>query len=908
VGPVRFVLFGRVAVDRDGAVHRLAPGAAALLARLVLAQGRLVTIVELCRTMRPAHAGPVRREHRVAVQKRISELRRLVDPCHPGESSQVLQTDRGATTAYRLVVERDRVDVFRFEDLVERAWPAEPRVAAVRLRRALAVWRERPLMDFEDRDFALEPVRHLWRLRESARRQLALAHRDAGQAAQALAVVSELVADARDDPALHQLAEDLRAQVRGAGPPAVEAVPVPAAPRELPPDVPGFVGRGAELAHLDGLLAEGDDEPTAAVVATVCGTAGVGKTALAVHWAHRVAAHFGDGQLYVNLRGFDPGGAAVRPAEAVRGFLDALGVPPAAVPASVDAQIGRYRSLLAGRRVLVVLDNARDADQVRPLLPGSPGCLAVVTSRNQLPGLVAMGGARPMTLDLLPPAQARELLERHLGAARVAAEPGAVEDIVAACARLPLALAVAAARAATHPWFPLRVLADELREARDGLDAFDVGDPATDVRAVFSWSYRALGEPAARLFRLLSVHPGEGVSRPAAAGLAGVPVDQVRAPLAELARAHLVAQQTPGRYALHELLHAYAGECSRTVDSDAERRAALRRLLDHYLQSALAADRLLNPHRDPIAVTPSRCAAGSAPPLADREQALAWFAAERAALVGAVRRAAGTGFDTHVWQLTWALAEFLERRGHWREWLDVQQAAIAAAVRLADRPGEAHARRGLALACGRLGRYDDAQVQHRRALALFGDLGNHSGQAHSHRGLAWTFGLQGCNREALWHGQRALDLYRVAGNRVGQARALNSIGWDHAQLGDHQQALAFCRRALALLEETGDRYGQAETWDSLGYAHHHLRHHHQAVACYRRALDLYRETGDRFNEADTLTHLGDTHQAGGAPERARDAWRQALSILTELRHCDADEVRARLDPHGTRDVRPGAVA
>jgi tetratricopeptide (TPR) repeat protein len=577
--------------------------------------------------------------------------------------------------------------------------------------------------------------------------------------------------------------------------------------------------------------------------------------------------------------------------------------------------------------VLVVLDNARDADQVRPLLPGSPGCLAVVTSRNQLPGLVATGGACPVALDLLPAAQARELLERHIGTARVAAEPAAVADIVAACARLPLALAVAAARAATDPRFPLRVLADELRETRDRLDAFDVGDPATDVRAVFSWSYRALRPPAARLFRLLSVHPGAAISAPAAAGLAGVPAGQVRPMLAELARAHLIAQQAPGRYAQHELLRAYAAECCRAADSDAERRAALCRLLDHYLHGALAADRLLNPHRAPIAAPlpggaraepvfggaehPQRPPGGARAepfsggaehpqrlPPADPEQALAWFGAERAALVSAVRAAAGTGFDVHAWQLTWALAEFLERRGHWHDWLEVQRTAVDAAVRLADAPGEARARRGLALACGRLGHYDEAQAQHRQALALFDDLGDHTGQAHSHRGLAWTFGLQGRDREALWHSQRALDLYRVAGDRVGQARALNSIGWDHAQLGDHAQALAYCRRALALLEATGHRYGQAETWDSLGYAHHHLRHHQQALACYRRALDLYRESGDRFNEAETLTHLGDTHQAAGAPDRAREAWRQALSILTDLGHADADEVRTRLEVRG----------
>jgi tetratricopeptide (TPR) repeat protein len=840
VGPVRFVLFGRVGIDLDGTVHRLAPGAAALLARLLLAGGELVTIVELWHAMRPEHHGPVRREHRTAVQKRITELRRLVDPANPGESSTVLLTDRGAITAYRLVVDREQVDLFRFADLV----------AAGRSGEALAEWRDRPLLDFADRAFAVEPLRRLGELREVA------------------------LCGTRPGPAGHVPRADRP-------------------PHELPPDLSGFVGRAAQLAHLDGLL--GADR---AVVATICGTPGVGKTALAVHWAHRVAGHFPDGQLYLNLRGFDPDGAAVRPAEAVRGLLDALGVPADQLPSTVDGQVGRYRSLLSRRRVLVVLDNARDAEQVRPLLPAAPGCLALVTSRDQLPGLVALG-ARPLAVGLLSPAEARELLERHLGPARVAAEPRAVAGIVAACARLPLALAVAAARAATHPEFPLRLLAGELsaaRDGRDGLSAFDVGDPAIDLRAVFSWSYRALGPPVARLFRLLGIHPGTGIGIAAAAGLAGCPVAEVRPLLAELARAHLVTQPAPGRYALHELLHAYAAECCRATDAGADRRAARQRLLDHYLHTALAADRLLNPHRLAIAATGTSAPCHAPPvPLAGREEALAWFAAERPALVAAVRAAAAAGFDAHAWQLAWALSEFLERRGHWPQWREVQLAAIDAAVRLGDRPGEAHARRGLALCCGRLGRYDEAHGQHRRALALFEQIGDGIGAAHSHRGLAWTFGLQGRHREALWHGERALELYRAAGDPVGEARALNSIGWDHAQLGDHVRALSHCRRALALHQEIGDGYGQAETWDSLGYAHHHLHHHQRALSCYRRALDLYRESGDRFNEAETLTHLGDAQQAAGAPERARGAWTQALAILSDLGHGDAEDVRARLD-------------
>jgi hypothetical protein len=317
--------------------------------------------------------------------------------------------------------------------------------------------------------------------------------------------------------------------------------PVVTIPAQLPSAVPALTGRDAELVSLDAMVppaAQAETaSPAAVAVSVVSGTAGVGKTALAVYWAHRVAAQFPDGQLYVNLRGFDPGGAAMDPAQALGGFLQALGVPATRIPEDLAAQGGLLRSLLAGKRVLVVLDNARNAEQVRPLLPGSPGCLAIVTSRDQLAGLLATEGARPLALDLLGAADARDLLAQRLGAGRVAAEPEAVGRMIAACARLPLALTLAAARAATSPSFPLAAIATELREATSALDPFDGGDLATNVRAVFSWSYRALSGEAARMFRLLGLHPGPDISLAAAASLAAVQPGQARALLAELTRA-----------------------------------------------------------------------------------------------------------------------------------------------------------------------------------------------------------------------------------------------------------------------------------------------------------------------------------------------------------------------------------
>ncbi|OLB78390.1 MAG: hypothetical protein AUI14_13285 [Actinobacteria bacterium 13_2_20CM_2_71_6] len=344
-------------------------------------------------------------------------------------------------------------------------------------------------------------------------------------------------------------------------------------PRQLPAAVRHFAGRSAEL----DALTRGLDQQ-AVVVATIDGTAGIGKTALAVYWARQVADRFPDGQLYANMRGFDATGSPLTPSEAVRGFLDALDVAPGRIPDSIDAQVGMYRSLLAGLRMLLVFDNARDAEQVRPLLPGSPGCLVVVTSRTRLTSLVTAAGAQPLTLDLLSTADARELLVRRLGPARVAAEPHAVTEIITWCARLPLALSVVASRAATHPGFPLAALAFELRNPRGGLDALAGGDPATDVRAAFSWSYRQLPADAARLFRLLGLHPGPDIGTAAAASLAGIPASQVRELLTELARAHLVTEHAPGRFSFHALLRAYATELVYGADSADERRSAVRRL------------------------------------------------------------------------------------------------------------------------------------------------------------------------------------------------------------------------------------------------------------------------------------------------------------------------------------------
>jgi len=671
-------------------------------------------------------------------------------------------------------------------------------------------------------------------------------------------------------------------------------------PRQLPADLDVFAGRIAALRELDGLRpGEPASRRAGPAVVVVHGAAGVGKTSLAVRWAHQVRDRFSDGQLYVNLRGYGPG-SAMGAAEAIRGFLDALGVPAQQVPADELAQAGLYRSLLAGKSMLIVLDNARDAGQVRPLLPASGGCLAVVTSRHQLPGLVAVEGAHPVTLDLLSTAEAHQMLARRLGEDRLAAEPRAAGEIIGECAQLPLALAIVAARAAARPGFPLAALAAQLREGRGSLDTFATGDPGSELRAVFSWSYHALTADAARLFRLLALHPGPQITPAAAASVAGIPVRQARTLLAELARAHLVDEAAPGRYTVHDLLSAYAAELARTHDPGPEQRAAQHRMLDHYLHTAHAANHLIRSPCDPIVPAPAQ--AGVTPEnLADLHQAVAWLTTERHVLLAMVERAASTGFHTHAWQLAWSLGVFLNRQGHWHDLAAAQYAALDAARRSADQAGQSRAHHGLGIAYYAMGRLDDAHSHLRSALDRSARLGDHAGQARIHTSIAHVLHEQGDPADALRHAQQALDLYRKVGNQGGQARALSNVGWFHALLGNYQHALKYCDDGIRQLLDLGDQHGQAATWDSIGYAHQQLGNHRAAFDCYRSALGLLRQTGGRNIEAQTLIRVGDNHHAAGDHVAARAAWREALVILDDLGHPDAQRLRTKL--HGVRNAR-----
>ncbi len=549
-------------------------------------------------------------------------------------------------------------------------------------------------------------------------------------------------------------------------------------PRQLPTPVPHFAGRSGELALLDRALpAAASNGAAAAAGVTICaisGTAGVGKTALALHWAHRVASRFPDGQLYANLRGFDPGGGPADPADVLRGFLDALGVPPERRPADADGLAALCRSVLAGRRMLVLLDNAADGAQVRPLLPASPACLVIVTSRDDLAALAAREGARLLRLDVLSAPEASELLIARLGPERAAAEPSAVPELATLCARLPLALSVVVARAAAAPNLPLPALAAELTELAGRLDALDAGDPAANVRTVLSLSYRHLPEPAARMFRLLGLHPGPDISAAAAASLTGAAPAAARAALRGLTRASLLTEVTPGRYAFHDLLRVYAAEQYNAADGI---EAATRRLLDHYLHTAHRAQQLLYPGRELIGLDPP--AAGVSPEaFSGKASALAWLEAEDQVLLKVTELAARAGFDVHASRLPVVLYTFHHVCG---PWLTRARACCLQAIELCQAigysPGEAGTWDTLGVVLHRLGRPDEAVPCFLRAASLSREMGVRYDLAMTLAHLGETYHAVGDSRGARAAWDEALTILRAlqhpaAGVVRGQLAAL----------------------------------------------------------------------------------------------------------------------------------------
>ncbi|WNV88415.1 BTAD domain-containing putative transcriptional regulator [Umezawaea sp. Da 62-37] len=921
--PVRFTVLGPVRAWRgDVEIDLGAPQQRLVFTFLLAAGGRPVVLGELVDLMwdenAPSSAVNV-------VHRSVGLLRRMLEPgLPPRASGRWLLRKAGG---YQLEVDEVSLDLLAFRALAAEAGRLAAlgaHAAAVpKYAEAFALWHGRCADGLdagtraavlfagidqerlalakeaaesarhagmaEDLLPALRAVADQARLDEALQAEVMLLLAAAGHQAEALGVYQAVRAHLSGElgigpgPELRAAQQRVLAQQASSVPPPVgtPGAAVRLRPAQLPADLPAFTGRRAVLADLEALLPADRVSSGSTVICAIDGMPGTGKTTLAVHLAHRMADRYPDGQLYVNLRGFDLSGAAMDPAEALRGLLGALDVLPTRMPSTVDEQVGLYRSLTAGKRMLVVLDNARDANQVRPLLPGSASCLVIVASRDRLTGLAATDGAHLVSLNVLSPEEARENLVRRIGAERIAAEPHAVDDVVRFCAGLPLALSLVAARAAAHPDFPLSAIADELKDTEGSLDAFGDGSSG-DVRTVFSWSYRTLGDQAARLFRLLSLHLGPDISLAAAASLLGTGAREVRALLIELIRGRLVTEHSPRRFAAHDLIGVYAAELSRELDSDADRAAALDRLFDHYRHTAHRANLMLKPRLrfDP----PPGPGPGATPEaIEDDKHASRWFAAEHQVLMAAVRYAAENGRPVDARELALTMQQHLQFQGLWHEWDATMSVVAASAEGEGDEKGLAFALRSLAGARHYLGRPDDAVALLDRAWELLGDLGLHYEQAHVLSGLGSIHGRQHRYAESAAHHASAFTLYSAAEDQQGQANSLQGIAWARSQLGAHPEAVALARKAMSLFRDLDDSNGEANCWVVLADSHRLRGQFEKAVAYRQRAIELFRRANIPVYEAEELMELGDTFLEAGDRAGARTAWLRALAILEQLR-------------------------
>ncbi|GAA2635119.1 AfsR/SARP family transcriptional regulator [Paractinoplanes durhamensis] len=636
----------------------------------------------------------------------------------------------------------------------------------------------------------------------------------------------------------------------------------PSVPAQLPADVRAFTGRAREFAALDRSLEPPDgDEPPLTVV-LLSGTAGVGKSALAVRWAHRVREAFPDGQLYVNLRGYDSE-QPVAVGDALAGFLTALGVGGPEIPPGVEERAGRYRSELTGRRMLVLLDNASSVEQVRPLLPGSGSCLVLITSRDSLPGMVAIHGAERINLDLLPMADAVVLLRRLIGA-RVDRETSVAEDLAGACARLPLALRIAAELAAVRTDVTLAELVGELGDHRMRLDLLDAGDPRAEVRAVFSWSYQNLPGDAARVFRLLGLHPGDTVHVEAVAALTGTEAGEARRLLGVLVRASLVHVGRGGRYGMHDLLRAYAAELAVRHDSGPDRKAALTRLFDHYLAGAVAAMDTLYPD--------------GTEPDGDPDTARGWIEAERPNLAAACTYGAAHGWHRFAVALAGTMFRYLDAGGPVAEAVAVTASAVSAAVALGDREAQARALSDLGRLHRRQGRLDEAVDTYRRSLALYADLGEHAAEAVALRNLGSVHWRLGNYRQAAENYRRAGERYERLGDAAGQADASVRLGLVDARLGDEEQATKRFASALDLVTRLGDRFSEAYVISLLARLSRRPADLERAATHLEQSLAVMRQAGDRTGEAYVLTDLGVVYARSGRLAEAADHLRNVVVL------------------------------
>jgi tetratricopeptide (TPR) repeat protein len=622
--------------------------------------------------------------------------------------------------------------------------------------------------------------------------------------------------------------------------------------------------------------------------------AGVGKTALAVHWAHQVVDRFSDGQLYVNLQGYSAA-APADPLDVLARFLRALGVPAGQVPAELDAAAAMYRSMLAGRQMLILLDNAATSRQVRPLLPGTPGCLVLVTSRGRLSGLTARDGAARITLDALSEAEAVLLLAKILGPARVDAEPDAAAAIVRRCACLPLALRIAAERAMDRPQITLAELAAQLAADHSRLDMLAAADdPETAVRSVFSWSYQALTADAARTFRLLGVHAGPDIDVHAAGALTAATETETRRRLEVLTGMHLLEESGPDRFRFHDLLRAYAAEQAAAEETSADRRSAAVRLLTWYLRTADAAGQHLAPptrRRPPLGPPPPCC---EPLPFTGYQQALAWYDAEHANLVAGIRLAADIGQDDIAWKLAATMWIFFDLRKPWTDWLACASAGLAAARRAGDRSGEFWALQFLSAAYVEVRRFEDALGCCQQAAAICARAGDRQDECAVLNNLGCVYASLERFEDALSSFQKAIGVARQCGDRYTEGIALDSLGQTFRILHQPGQALGCHQMALVIATESADLLGEGIALHNLGAAYQMLGRPGEAREHYLRARAVRQRAGDRKGEAETSRDIGDILHHAGHAEPARQCWSQALAIFDDLGDPQAAQVRDRL--------------
>ena len=664
---------------------------------------------------------------------------------------------------------------------------------------------------------------------------------------------------------------------------------------QLPADIPDFTGRAEHVQDLRDLLAGPrlPDSPGAVLVAAVIGAGGLGKTTLAIHTAHLLRKEFPDGQLYINLLGASQHPAP--PSDVLARFLRDLGMNPARIPVSEEERSARYRSLLTDRRVLIVLDDATDAAQVRPLLPGSASCAVLVTSRGRMPDLA---GSRVVDLDVLAPPEARTLFAGIVGADRAEADQQATAEVLTACAGLPLAIRIAGARLAARGGWNVRTLARRVSDERGRLDELQVGNLA--VRACFEVSFASLsgsGQPGsadpARTFRLLGVWPGPSIGLRAAVALLGRPESAVADAMEVLVDAHLLDSPGPDVYRFHDLLRVYAADRARAQETEQDRRDAIVRVLTWYLHSMEAAARVISPQHTRVPLDP---APAEVRPLsfATLDGALDWCEAERARLVAAVRLAADSGLHQIAWKLPAAAMSFFYRRSHWTNWVATHQIGLASARETGDMLAEAWMLNNLGMAYGQQ-RMEESVSCFEQALALYRKLGDGQGEARAATNVANAYFVLGRFSEALAAGQRSLGIQRQFGKRYGEGITLDNLGCTYRELAQFDEAIDCLRQALAIFRELGDRDAEAESLSDLGVAYLGQGGMNQAIASLREALAIRRDIGDRHGQARTLHRLGLTQQRAGSPGEARELLSEALHLLEELGdHVQSAQVRANL--------------